>query len=151
MWRNWLSGSRDMYLTASTDDGQTFDSAQKLGTATWPLNGCPMDGGSLVVDRKGTPFTAWRRGTTIYTASPKTSETLLDRDCSQPCMAVSKTGIDIVYQSGGKLIFWGTAANCPLSKPEPGKYPSISAGGTNAVVVWETGDANSPFGAKTLP
>jgi len=46
MWRNWLGGSRDLYLSTSRD-GRTFSAAQKLSTGTWKLNACPMDGGSL--------------------------------------------------------------------------------------------------------
>ena len=33
MWRNWLGGSRDLYL-ATSRDGRTFTTAQKLGTDT---------------------------------------------------------------------------------------------------------------------
>lgn len=43
MFRNWLMGSRDLYLITSSDNGATFSSAQKLGTGTWPLKGCPME------------------------------------------------------------------------------------------------------------
>ena len=46
MWRNWLGGSRDMYLTRSRD-GVAFSKPEKLGTGTWPLNACPMDGGGI--------------------------------------------------------------------------------------------------------
>ena len=47
MWRNWLGGSRDMYLARSRD-GVTFSKPEKLGTGTWQINACPMDGGGLV-------------------------------------------------------------------------------------------------------
>ena len=49
MWRNWLNGSRDMFAALSSDGGKTFATAQKLGSGTWKLNGCPMDGGSIAV------------------------------------------------------------------------------------------------------
>ena len=41
MFRNFLNGSRDMYLLESTDGGQTFGKAQKVGEGTWKLNACP--------------------------------------------------------------------------------------------------------------
>jgi len=44
MWRNWLEGSRDMYLARSRA-GAAFGPAEKLGMGTWKLKGCPMDGG----------------------------------------------------------------------------------------------------------
>ena len=68
MWRNWLGGSRDLYLTQSRD-GVQFSTPQKLGNGTWPLNACPMDGGGLVVSG-GEITTAWRRGETVYLAEP---------------------------------------------------------------------------------
>lgn len=53
MWRNWLGGSRDMYAAMSDDYGKTFAPAQKLGSGTWKLNGCPMDGGAITFDADG--------------------------------------------------------------------------------------------------
>ena len=47
MWRNWLGGSRDMWAAMSTDGGKTFPKPTKLGTGSWPLKGCPMDGSSI--------------------------------------------------------------------------------------------------------
>ena len=47
MWRNSIAGNRDMYMTRSDDGGQTYMEAWKLGTGTWRLNACPMDGGDL--------------------------------------------------------------------------------------------------------
>jgi Neuraminidase (sialidase) len=48
MWRNWLAGNRDMYI-ARSPDGTRFSQAEKIGTQSWPLNACPMDGGGLAV------------------------------------------------------------------------------------------------------
>ncbi len=53
MFRNWLDGNRDLYLIESSDGGNTFAQAQKLGKRSWALNGCPMDGGSVVIDKNG--------------------------------------------------------------------------------------------------
>ena len=64
MWRNSLDGSRDLYVTSSTD-GKTFAFAQKLGTGTWKLNACPMDGGAFAVE-KGKVISAWRRDGEIF-------------------------------------------------------------------------------------
>src|ERR1700694_457901 len=61
MFRNWLNGNRDLHLIQSSDGGQTFGKAQKLGTGSWALKGCPMDGGGLVVDKDGNPQTVWNR------------------------------------------------------------------------------------------
>ena len=74
MFRNWLKGSRDLYLTTSLNNGQTFTEAQKLGKGTWPLKGCPMDGGGLVIDSKNEIHTAWQRDGQIYYAKPGQQE-----------------------------------------------------------------------------
>ena len=74
MFRNWLNGNRDLYLIQSADAGNSFGKAQKLGTGSWQLNGCPMDGGGLAVAANGTVQTVWRRQSKIYAAAPGATE-----------------------------------------------------------------------------
>jgi hypothetical protein len=66
MFRNWLDGSRDLYLLRSPDRGRSFKKPQKLGFGTWKLNGCPMDGGGVLIDRLNTIQTTWQREGTVY-------------------------------------------------------------------------------------
>ncbi|MES1250360.1 MAG: sialidase family protein, partial [Chitinophaga rupis] len=70
MFRNLVNGCRDLYFTRSTDAGRKFDASVKLGNGSWKLNGCPMDGGGLMIDENGTLQTVWRRRDTIYTCEP---------------------------------------------------------------------------------
>ncbi|HEY0652643.1 MAG TPA: hypothetical protein VGD65_05925 [Chryseosolibacter sp.] len=70
MFRNWLRGSRDLYLITSIDGGQNFSDAQKLGNGTWPLKGCPMDGGGLSIDSKNQIQTAWQRDGVVFYCRP---------------------------------------------------------------------------------
>ena len=70
MFRNWLKGSRDLYLISSDNAGQTFSEAQKLGVGTWPLKGCPMDGGGLTIDDRNNIHTAWQREGQVYYSDP---------------------------------------------------------------------------------
>jgi hypothetical protein len=74
MFRNWLKGSRDLYLTTSKDGGKTFSKAQKLGNGTWPLKGCPMDGGGLSIDKNDQISTAWQRDGIVYYTLPGKAE-----------------------------------------------------------------------------
>jgi hypothetical protein len=74
MFRNLLNGNRDLYLVQSGDGGNSFGTAQKLGTGSWHLNGCPMDGGGLAVSDNGVAQTVWRRHNTIYAATPGSIE-----------------------------------------------------------------------------
>lgn len=70
MFRNWLKGSRDLYFIQSSDGGDSFGRAQKLGNGTWKLDGCPMDGGGLAVNQDLAIQTVWRREKKVYYAIP---------------------------------------------------------------------------------
>lgn len=76
MFRNWLNGSRDLYLITSQNSGTSFSSAQKLGTGTWKLNGCPMDGGGITA-KSASVATTWRREGTVYYCKPGQPEKAL--------------------------------------------------------------------------
>jgi len=74
MFRNWLDGNRDLFLIQSSNGGESFGNAKKLGNGSWKLNACPMDGGGLAIAANGVPQTVWRRQTKIYTARPDEPE-----------------------------------------------------------------------------
>jgi len=74
MFRNWLHGNRDLYLIQSANNGTSFEQAQKLGTGSWKLNACPMDGGGLAINENGKVQTVWRREGNIFTAVPGVPE-----------------------------------------------------------------------------
>lgn len=65
-FRNWLNGSRDIYYTSSTDKGNIFTAPQKFGQGTWKLEGCPMDGGGLVIGENGLISSVWQRKGEIF-------------------------------------------------------------------------------------
>ena len=67
-FRNWLSGSRDIYYSSSTDMGKTFARVAKAGIGTWKLNACPMDGGGVSIGEDGLVSTAWQRAGEIFYA-----------------------------------------------------------------------------------
>lgn len=70
MFRNWLKGSRDLYVLRSANNGKSFSPAEKLGMDTWKLNACPMDGGGIVIDPSEHLKTVWQRKGTIYYCEP---------------------------------------------------------------------------------
>lgn len=84
MFRNWVNGSRDLYLLQSTDKGKSFKGAQKLGMGTWKLNGCPMDGGGIFIDRSNTVHSVWQREGIVYYCKPGEMEANMGkgRTCS---------------------------------------------------------------------
>ena len=111
MWRNWLAGARDMYLARSRD-GVTFSKPEKLGTGTWQLNACPMDGGGLAVAQNRV-VTAWRREHEIFLASPGEREVAIGE------------GVDVAI-AGGAEVFTQSGRHRRRSMLLPGKEQSIT-------------------------
>ncbi|HTM14889.1 MAG TPA: sialidase family protein [Bryobacteraceae bacterium] len=127
MWRNWLEGSRDMYLTRSRA-GAEFSPPEKLGMGTWKLKGCPMDGGGIVISRQRV-FTAWRREGTVYLAEPRGHETALGQ------------GKDLAVAAGPKGVYvaWVSASRIELRRPDAALMTLSSDGAFPALAVLSDG------------
>ena len=100
MFRNWLRGARDLYVVTSGNTGKTFSEAQKLGLGTWPLKGCPMDGGGLSIDSENRIHTAWQREGNVFYAEPGKPEQKVGEG-----RGVSLSGEVIHWQKGSSLVF----------------------------------------------
>ncbi|MEK6480422.1 hypothetical protein WJR50_22955 [Catalinimonas sp. 4WD22] len=74
MFRNWLDGSRDMYVMQSESDRLSFAPPKKMGEGNWPLKGCPMDGGGVLIDDQNEVHTSWQREGKIFYAQPGKKE-----------------------------------------------------------------------------
>ena len=72
MFRNSVDGHRDMYVTRATAN-QRFGPAVKVGTESWLLNACPMDGGGIGFGTNGLVAT-WRRDTDVFLTTPEAAE-----------------------------------------------------------------------------
>lgn len=88
-WRSEKDGARDLVLAQSRDAFATpVTSVTKLGRATWKIEMCPMDGGS--VRAAGDDVLAiWRSDSTVFVGSPRA----LDKeerlgDGMQPVLAI---------------------------------------------------------------
>jgi hypothetical protein len=150
MWRNWLQGSRDMYVSTSKDGGITFGQAQKLGKGTWPLNGCPMDGGGIGIHPDGKLTTVWRRDKMIYQAGMDGDEKLLGEG-SQPAIEVHSFGSCIAWQTPRGIQVLDPLAKSPLIFKN-GAYPTIAMGSNPAgslIVAWE--EAEPQTGIRIIP
>lgn len=123
MFRNWFNGNRDLYLIKSSDGGNSFAKAQKLGNGSWKLNGCPMDGGDLAINSNGIPETVWRREGKIFAAAPGATEIEIGegRSCSietinnKNMYAWTEKGSVIVMKPGGIKVNLGEGS-LPLLK-----------------------------------
>lgn len=135
MFRNWLHGSRDLYIVKSTNAGSSFDQAKKLGEGTWKLNGCPMDGGGIALDKNGNPETVWRREGKIYASSLGMPEKEIGEG----------RGCTIETVNGKKVYAWGENGDVVVMKPQgikknlgKGSLPLIKALNSEQVLcVWE--------------
>ena len=133
MFRNWLGGSRDLYLMQSNDGGQNFGEARKLGEESWKLNGCPMDGGNLVLNENGEPQTVWLRKTTIYASVPGGRETAIGegRACTiesimgRNVFAWTEKGNIVISNEQGKRITLGEGIQPQIKATSEGKLVCI--------------------------
>ena len=135
MWRNWLNGSRDLYLAASPD-GSTFSNPVKLGSGTWKLNGCPMDGGAIAVEH-GRILTAWRRGDEVFLDRPGEPETAVGQGIDVG-MSAGAAGVYLIWKSVSGIRLLAPGKSDPIPVSEKGTFPAVAAlphGG--AVIAWE--------------
>jgi hypothetical protein len=135
MFRNWLNGNRDLYLTESADGGKTFGEAKKSGSGSWKLNGCPMDGGGLVVNANKIPQAVWRRKDAIYTAEPGSQEKVIGTGRSCTIETINNKNIYAWTEKGDVVVMKGDGTKINLGK---GNMPLLKAINNKKVIcVWE--------------
>lgn len=141
MWRNWLGGNRDFYIAESTDRGDHFSPAIKMGTHSWPLRACPMDGGAVIASDAGT-FAIWRRQNEIMLTTPNSPETKIGEG-AQPVLARINGRVLSAWQNGSSLLIKNDLENGDVQRL-PGGYPSLvaSSDGKHAYLVWEGTEGN---------
>jgi hypothetical protein len=146
MWRNQVSGNRDMYLARSDDSGRTFGPAAKLGDGTWALDACPMDGGSLAADPRGNLVTTWMRNGEVFTAAPDQPEKQVGRGY-QPFTAFGTKGAYVLWQTGkhrGELRLLAPGRRQPTTLAREASWPAAAQpieGAAAVAAVWESGTA----------
>lgn len=102
MWRNWLAGSRDLWIAVRPAGKDRFDPATKQGEGTWKLAGCPMDGGAVFALDDGSFASAFRRDKEIFLSTKPGAELRIDEG-TQPIAVESARGIRLVWQKNGDL------------------------------------------------
>jgi hypothetical protein len=135
MFRNWLSGNRDLYLIQSADQGQTFGTANKIGMQSWALNGCPMDGGSIVINSQGNPQTVWNRKGTIYACEPGKEEKALGQGRSCTMATVNGENVYAWVENKQVIVLNSKGVKTVLGN---GQLPVLKAVNNHEVMcVWE--------------
>ncbi len=139
MWRNWLNGARDMYLTRSSD-AKTFNIPEKLGSGTWQLNACPMDGGGLVA-APGRTITLWRRNNSVFLAEPGKPETQIGTG-KDAALSFSQGHTYAIWSAVSGITLWQDGNAQVLA--QAGAFPALAALSDNAVLTaWEENGAIS--------
>jgi hypothetical protein len=121
MFRNNIDGHRDMFIAESSAGG-TFSPASKLGTGSWALAACPMDGGGLTL--VGGQTAVWRREGEVFLTHGSGPEQRLGvgRD---PVIAAYGHHRDIVWNDGASvMLLRGTGEPASIG---PGTYPAAVA------------------------
>lgn len=142
MFRNELDGARDLYIVESRDAGKTFGRSRKLGTGTWKLAACPMDGGALAIDASGKLASIWRREQEIFVAEPGAQEHKVHGG-EQPWIASGPKGFFSVWleHRGGELWLLAPQAQAPQKIASDANDPMIACspdGKGPVVAVWES-------------
>lgn len=136
MFRNALGGSRDMYVARSRDGGKTFAAGSKLGSGTWKLNACPMDGGALAVQGDRV-VAAFRRDKEIVVAGDDKAETAVGAG-RDPVIAIGKKGRYIAWASMDAVHVLEPGQTQPRVLGPGGKYVHLVTTPSGGVVAaWE--------------
>jgi hypothetical protein len=135
MFRNWLDGNRDLYLIQSSNGGALFGQAQKLGTGSWKLNGCPMDGGGLALGQNGEVQTIWKREGNIFTAMPGGPEIKIGEGRSCTIETINNQNIYAWTEKEDVIFIKSNGEKKVIGK---GSQPVLKALDKNHVIcVWE--------------
>ena len=133
MFRNCLGGSRDFYLLHAGANRQ-FGKAEKLGTGTWKINACPMDGGGIAHDG-GRTVTAWRRGEELFLDEPEHREQKLG-DGKDVALAAGGGRVAALWIKESKLLAWSAGKTEVLA--EQAAFPNLVAlPGGGFLAAWE--------------
>jgi hypothetical protein len=135
MYRNWINGNRDMYIVKSVDGGNSFDKANKLGEGSWKLNGCPMDGGGMALNEKGSVETVWRRAGKIYASAPGLPEKEIGEGRGCTIETVNGKNIYAWSENGDVVVLTSNGIKNNVGK---GSLPLVKALNNHEVLcVWE--------------
>jgi len=150
MWRNSLSGNRDMYVATSTDEGVTFGKAVRLGTANWQLDACPMDGGAIAWSAANGVNTIWQRDGSIFSFTVNDRHERHLGEGEQPWLASSSTGLYTVWlkKRGDEALLLRPGDAAPAKLAAQALDPVVAASTHRSgpvVAAWESRDESGEY------
>lgn len=131
MWRNSIEGARDLWMITRASGAKTFGAARKVGSGTWKLNACPMDGGRIIALGDGKFASVWQRGGEVFLAPLEGPEMRLGSG-KQPVAITCGGETTIFWQQGDDLV--------RLRNPGQGTPEKFAANARFASVVDVPGD-----------
>ena len=137
-FRNNVDGSRDLHFITSIDGGKTFSPAEKLGTGTWKINGCPMDGGGLTVDKNSKLTTVWKRMGDVFISNSGEWEEKIGEGKS-PSISSNDQKTYIGFVQGEDILAY-TPTNSVSTKIGMGSSPKVIALDRGAMYFWVNKD-----------
>ncbi|HUR56888.1 MAG TPA: sialidase family protein [Opitutaceae bacterium] len=142
MWRNSIEGSRDMWMTTRPKGATQFTPARKLGTGTWKLAACPMDGGRILALGGGKFGAVFQRAGEVFFVAAAGEEKLIGAG-KQP-IAVRRGGESLIlWQQGADLVSVSDVGQPAAKRASDARFPVVvtlpNKGGT--VLAYEQGPA----------
>ncbi len=134
MFRNWIDGNRDLYVIQSFDGGARFGNATKLGKGSWKLNGCPMDGGNVLLDASGDVHTVWRRKGEVFECQTGKEEKLIGEGMHCIMAGQPETRV-IAFMNKGQIYLRKQIG--AITKLGEGERPALVISGQTALCAWE--------------
>jgi hypothetical protein len=141
MWRNALSGNRDMYVATSNDGGNIWDAAKKVGNESWKLDACPMDGGGITLTGSAKSYAVFRKDKEIHYSTPGAIERMLGEGKDPSIASGLNEALYVVWTSPTGAIEGTTSRENEVRVLAPkGAYPQVIFTGRQAIAFWEEDD-----------
>lgn len=147
-WRNSMAGARDIYVATSADGGKKFGKATKLGSGSWQLDACPMDGGAIAISSAGKIASVWQREKVVYLLESGKREERRLAEGEQPWVAATSDGPFVVWvkQRGDAALLLRPGSDSPGELAAHAGDPVIVVGPSGrgpVVAAWEKREGKS--------
>ena len=124
MWRNSIGGSRDMWMTTRPKGATQFTPARKLGTGTWKLAACPMDGGRLLALGGGKFGAVFQRAGEVFFVGAEGDEQRLGAG-KQPIAVRRGSESLILWQQGTELVSVSDLGQPAAKRASDARFPVV--------------------------
>jgi hypothetical protein len=127
-----------LYLL-QVQDGKVVSKPAKVGSGTWNINACPMDGGGLVYNN-GQLISAWRRENDVYLSEPGRPEERIGTGVDI-ALAAGAGQPFVAWQKAGKVMAWHAGKTETLAEQGGGFPALVSLPDGGALAAWEADGA----------